>query len=70
MVLKSDLRCAEYRLKAEAALAAATGAGLAQVRLRHEAAAAVWRDLADLEDRRSAAFRAATDDRLNRESAP
>jgi hypothetical protein len=59
MVLKSDVRGADYREKAQLALDAAAMCGLAQMRLRHEAAAAVWTDLADFEDRRSASARAA-----------
>lgn len=59
MALKSDLRGAEYRLKAQRALDSAGGAGLDQVRLRHKAAALVWSDLAALEERRSASMRAA-----------
>lgn len=63
MVLKSDARGADYRIRAQLALEAAELCGLAQVRLRHEAAAAVWTDLADFEDRRSANARA-TEERL------
>jgi hypothetical protein len=59
MVLKSDIRGAEYRVKAQQALDAAEGAGLAQVRVRHETAAAVWQGLADFEDRRSESARTA-----------
>ena len=54
MELKSDIRGADYRLKAQSALDAAASCGLAQMRARHEAAAQVWQDLADFEDRRSA----------------
>jgi hypothetical protein len=61
VVLRSDLRAADYRLKAEQALAAADGSCLDQVRRRHEAAAAVWNDLAQFEDRRSATVRAVAD---------
>lgn len=59
MVFKSDIRGADYRIKAQEALDAAEGSGLAQVRERHEAAAAVWNNLAEFEDRRSASARAA-----------
>lgn len=59
MVFKSDIRGADYRVKAQDALDAAEGSGLAQVRERHEAAAAVWSNLAEFEDRRSASARAA-----------
>jgi hypothetical protein len=61
MELKSDIRGADYRLKAQEALDAAARSGLAQVRLRHEAAAGVWQDLAAFEDRRSASAVAKAD---------
>lgn len=56
-MLKSDIRGAEYRVNAQRALDAAEGTGLDQVKRRHEAAAEVWNDLADFEDRRSESAR-------------
>lgn len=59
MVFKSDIRGADYREKAQQALDAAETTPLDQVKRRHEAAASVWSDLADFEDRRSESARAA-----------
>lgn len=61
MILKSEIRSADYRLKAEQARVAADGAALDQVRRRHEAAAEVWSDLAAFEERRSAGARDAVE---------
>jgi len=52
-MLASDVRGAEYRVKAQQALAHADSSTLLQVRRRHEAAASVWFALAAFEDRRS-----------------
>lgn len=57
-MLASDIRGAEYRAKAQQALALAESSALLQVRRRHEAAASVWFELAAFEDRRSAHARA------------
>lgn len=64
MTLKSDIRSADYRAKATMAQEAADRATLTEVRRRHEAAALVWGELADREDRSSATMRAAIDHRL------
>lgn len=53
-MLDSDIRAAEYRVKAQLASANAQASALPQVRVRHEAAASVWLQLAAYEDRRSA----------------
>jgi len=53
-MLKSDIRGADYRAKAELAMDAARSSPLVQVQRKHEAAAAVWLDLAAFEDRRGA----------------
>lgn len=53
-MLGSDVRGADYRAKAQQALANADASTLLQVRLRQEAAASVWFELAAFEDRRSA----------------
>lgn len=53
-MIASDIRAAEYRAKAQQALAIAESSGLIQVRRRQEAAADVWTGLATSEDRRSA----------------
>lgn len=53
-MLKSDIRGADYRAKALLAQEAARSSPLVQVQRKHEAAAAVWLDLAAFEDRRGA----------------
>lgn len=53
-MMKSEIRGDDYRAKADGALSMAAAATLVQVRVRHEAAAAVWMGLAAFEDRRSA----------------
>lgn len=53
-MLASDIRGADYRAKAQQALAHADSSTLLQVRRRHQAAASVWLELAAFEDRRSA----------------
>jgi hypothetical protein len=53
-MLASDIRGADYRAKAQQALAHADSSTLLQVRRRHQAAASVWFGLAAFEDRRSA----------------
>lgn len=53
-MLASDIRRADYLAKAQQALANADSSPLLQVRRRHQAAAAVWLELAAFEDRRSA----------------
>jgi hypothetical protein len=52
-MLDSDIRGADYRAKAQLALANADSSVLLQVRHRHQAAASVWLELAAFEDRRS-----------------
>jgi len=59
-MLGSDIRRADYRAKAQQALAMADSSALLQVRRRHEAAASVWLGLAAFEDRRSAYAREMT----------
>ena len=53
-MLASDIRAADYRAKAQQALAHADASTLPQVRRRRQAAASVWFELAAFEDRRSA----------------
>lgn len=53
-MLASDIRGADYRAKAQQALAHPDSSTLLQVRRRQQAAASVWFELAAFEDRRSA----------------
>ncbi|WP_374469036.1 hypothetical protein [Phenylobacterium sp.] len=53
-IQKSEQRAVEYRVRAEAANAAAEACELARPREQHEAAAAVWTQLAVAEERRAA----------------
>ncbi|WP_395671222.1 hypothetical protein [Phenylobacterium sp.] len=53
-MLASDIRGADYRAKAQQALAHADASTLLEVRRRHQAAASAWFELATFEDRRSA----------------
>lgn len=53
-MLASDIRGADYRAKAQQALAHADSSTLLQVRRGHQAAASVWFELAAFEDRCSA----------------
>lgn len=48
------IRSDEYRIRAQAELAAGAATVLEQVRAKHERAAQVWSDLADQEDIRAA----------------
>ncbi|HEY8616871.1 hypothetical protein [Phenylobacterium sp.] len=50
---KSDARAVEYRVRADAATAAAGACQLDRMREQHEAAAAVWTQLAEAEERRA-----------------
>lgn len=59
-MLGSDIRGADYRAKAQLALANADSSTLQQVRRKHEAAASVWLELAAFEERRSAHAREMT----------
>lgn len=47
-----SLKAAEYRSRAQDAVAAAESCGLVSVRLNHERAAAVWTSLAEAAERR------------------
>lgn len=53
-MLKSDTLAAEYRDRAQSALAMAESCPLPQVRLKLETAASVWLDLAVAQDQRTA----------------
>jgi len=57
VILRSEIRAADYRARARAASAAARACLLQQVRERHRAAAATWQALAKSEDRRVAGLR-------------
>ena len=59
MLLKGETRAMEYRTKAQAAAGAAAIASLDRVRQRHEIAASVWNGLAETEEHRAQAARAA-----------
>ena len=53
-MLKSEARADDYRARALNETGLAQASGLVLVRKKHERAAAVWRDLASLEDLLSA----------------
>ena len=53
-MLKSQARADDYRAKALNETGLAQASGLVLVREKHELAASVWRDLAAMEDQRSA----------------
>lgn len=57
MILRSEIRAADYRARARAASALAGASVLQQVRERHQVAAATWKALAKSEERRVAGLR-------------
>jgi hypothetical protein len=67
---KYELKAVEYRVRAEAATAAAGTCDLERARQQHELAAARWTELAEAEERRALEVRARLDSAPARRAAP